>query len=194
MRIHTRAKALGFSHVCVNDDDTIVCAEYQRVVEECVKRFPDAILTFFDNRVRRCPTAFLRRKNCELAGAGFVLPLKYLDAYKRFYAVHLAKYGFTWEETTTKMFALMNDIDVILVVPNPVDVRGNLVTVARKGNYTTPQSPSFIRNFPMELLKGGGGMVTDGNERRLFNLHLPQGCDTANMIMEKWRLKNENRI
>ena len=113
-----------------------------------------------------------------------MLPLFYLCSYKKFYNAYLRPYKFTWEDTTTKMFALMGNIDVILVMPNMVTVREGLVTVVRKGNYTCRTSLSFRKNFPEEILDSGE--VSENIQGGLFNLHLPKNCDTAKMILKRW--------
>lgn len=196
MRIYDYAFVNGYTHACINDDDCIVCEGYKKIVEKCIKRFPNAVLTFFSNDFaapKLLPSPFVRRLNCELAGAGCVLPIKYFEEYKKFYNCHLAKYKFNWEDTTTKMFCLMNDIPVYLIVPNIVDVRENLITVARKGNWTTKQSLSFSFVFDETLLESPSIYIS--RSKKLFNLHLPKGCDTESMILKKWEeIKNENSL
>lgn len=195
IRIYDYAIQNGYSHACINDDDSICCDNYRQIVQKCTDLFPDSILTFFYNKPIKSQSTFVRRPNCQLSGTAFVMPLKFVPEYKKFYADHLAKYRFDWEETTTKMFALMNDIEVILVMPNLVTVREGLVTTARKGKWIQKPSPHFVQRFPEDRLDANDIKPYDADG--LFNLHLPKGCDTANMIVDKWeRIKhdrNKNR-
>ena len=190
MRIYDHAAKLGYTHVCINDDDCIVCDNYKSLVLKCVKRFPDAVITFYDNEISHSDTFFIRRPNCQLSGTAFVIPLKFLDDYKEFYNRHLAQYRFDWEETVTKMFCMMNDIDVYLTVPNLVDVREGLVTTARKGKWIQPQSASFTKEIPASQIESRE--IGTSSKGGLFNLHLRRECDTAQMILQKWRRVNGN--
>ena len=174
MRIykHVLSSDEDYTHVCINDDDSIVCKDYTEIVQKVVEKYPKAILTFYNNYIGSSKSPYVKLKNCDLSGTAYVIPTEYLKEYEAFYIKNLSKIGFDWEETVTKMFALLNDIDVILIVPNLVDVRKGLVTVARKGNYIQPQSSSWVADFPKEYLDTD---FIDEKGGSLFNLHLPKG-------------------
>ena len=183
----------GYTHVCINDDDAIVCEDYKEIVQKCVEKFPNSILTFYDSEITRSATPFVRRPNCIVAGSGFVLPTRLLNRYRAFYAKRLAPLGFKWEESVTKMFAILNDIEVILIVPNLVTVRKGLVTTARKGKWIQPQSASWVSRFPIEALETD--KVEISMRGGLFNMHLPKGCKLEREILNKWeQVKNESSI
>ena len=192
MRIYNHVLCSGenYTHVCINDDDSIVCGEYTRIVQRIVEKHPRAILTFYNNQIRKAKSPYVRMKNCDLSGTAFVIPVEYLQRYDAFYKRNLASINFDWEETVTKMFALLNNIDVLLIVPNLVDVRKGLRTVARKGNYIQPQSVSWVCDFPENLLD------TDSIDEKggsLFNLHLPTGHPMIGVCQRKFAEKKEER-
>lgn len=122
-----------------------------------------------------------------------MLPTRLLNRYRAFYAKRLAPLGFKWEESVTKMFAILNDIEVILIVPNLVTVRKGLVTTARKGKWIQPQSASWVPRFPIEALETD--KVEISTRGGLFNMHLPKGCKLEQEILNKWeQVKNESSI
>lgn len=193
MEIYKEVMANGYTHICMNDDDSIACDGYKTIVNTCVRKFPDAIITFYNHEIRRSfNTPFVRLLNCNCSGTAMIVPVKYLNAYFSFYDRYLAKYNFDWEDTSMKMFALMSDIPVICVFPNPVTVVDGLVTVARRGKYIQPQSGSFVPNFPLELLEIN---VVETYKCGLFNLHLNDKNPVAIMLKNKWEaVKRESGI
>lgn len=188
MRIYNHVLSCDeeYTHVCINDDDSIVCKDYTDIVQKIVKKHPKAILTFYNNSIKKAKSPYVRLKNCDLSGTAFVIPKEYLNEYNAFYMKNLARRNFDWEETVTKMFALLNDIEVILIVPNLVNVRKGLKTVARKGNYIQPQSVSWVHDFPEESLNTD---FIDEKGTKLFNLHLPKDHILAETCRRKFEAK-----
>lgn len=182
-----------YTHVCMNDDDTIPVENYREIVEIATRTFPDAILTFYKaeakmhDRLADSPYVQLLSNDC--SGSGLVIPCKYLNSILDFYDKYLRYFNYKWDDTTVKMWSLLNDIPVILTIPNLIYCRPLPSTVRGKHLYQ-PNGECWIgqkvdveqfRTTKLHKMKTG----------QMINLHLPKEHILNDMCKKKFLDKKE---
>ena len=113
------------THICMLDDDAEVVHGFKDFVRIAADMFPDAILSFCHcnaNPVRMKEkaknTPYMLLKNFDFRGISVCVPTKYLKDYMRFHEEKL--YWYKHDDTSLKMYAVLNSIPCILTVPNLV--------------------------------------------------------------------------
>ena len=165
------ANSKEYSHVCMNDDDLIMPRNFTDAVNCLVQRFPNSIFTFYNSKVGGTNPQIFRMKNHYMNGASCVIPKGIINDFIAFYSAYLN--GFRWDDTSVSMYALLNDIDVLLPVPKLVDVAHLQSSLPmRKGKFQ-PCNSGAVYNGLINIDELLNAPVADINGSRL-NTHLPE--------------------
>ena len=181
----------NYTHVCMNDDDTIPVENYKEIVETATRNFPDAILTFYKSEAklsdRRSDTPYVQLLSTDCSGSAMVVPCKYLPDILHFYNTYLKGIGYKWDDTTVKMWALLNDVPVILTIPNLVYCRP-LPSTVRGAHLVQPNGECWTgrRIDTAEFDTKECKVMKTGT---LFNLHLPKGHILIDACRRKFEVK-----
>lgn len=126
-RIWKDAIESGATHICMIDDDAEVVNRFKEIVGITTEHFPNAIMSYFHgnaNPVRakeRLPnTPYLKLRNYDFRGIAITVPVDILPEYIRFDDKWFGKYTYreySHDDTTLKMFAILNRIDCFLTIP-----------------------------------------------------------------------------
>lgn len=107
------------THLAVLQDDIDVVDDFKEIVERITSNFPDAIIAVcewsLEMRDRKDGTPYVLMKRPNLKGQGIIMPVKYKDAFIRFYHENLE--GYQHDDAAIRMFAYMNDIPVVGTIP-----------------------------------------------------------------------------
>ena len=112
------------THICLLCDDCDVVDNFKDAVQKCVEHFPDAIWTFANRpqvkgNQRGANTPYIKIWNCWIRGICCLMPVKYIDDWFAFLHRYFGDNPkWSYEDTTTSLFALMNNIDVMMPIPN----------------------------------------------------------------------------
>lgn len=114
----------GTTHICLLCDDADVVNNFKEAVQKCVENFPNAIWTFAnrpqvtgDQRGENTP--YVKIWNCWIRGICCLMPVSLIDGWFAFLEKHFADIkGWSYEDTTTSLYALLNNIDVMMPIPN----------------------------------------------------------------------------
>jgi len=176
----------SYSHVCMNDDDLIMPMNFTDAVECLVQRFPDCIFTFYNSKIGSNIPRIIRLRNHYMNGASCVIPTKYLSGFLDFYENNLQ--GFKWDDTSMSIYALLNDIDVLLPCPKLIDVvRMQSTLPMRRGRYQ-PCNHGLVYDKLINIEELSNASVIDSRKIRL-NTHLAKDNPIAilceNKLMEE---------
>lgn len=112
------------THICLLCDDCDVVNNFKDAVQKCVENFPDAIWSFANRpqvkgSERGKMTPYIKIWNCWSRGICYLMPVKYIDGWFGFLERYFGDNP-RWgrDDTTTSLFALLNDIDVMMPIPN----------------------------------------------------------------------------
>lgn len=112
------------THICLLCDDCDVVNNFKGAVQKCVENFPDAIWTFANRpqvkgTERGKFTPYIKIWNCWIRGICCLMPVKYIDGWFEFLERYFSDNPkWSYEDTTTSLYALLNDIDVMMPIPN----------------------------------------------------------------------------
>ena len=179
----------SYTHVCMNDDDTIPVKNYKEIVETATRMFPDAIIAFYKpearlkDRFEDSPYVQLLSNDC--IGPGLVIPCKYLNNILQFYNKWLRESNYKWDDTTLKMWTLLNDIPVILTIPNLVYIRP-LQSTVRSKNATQPNGECYI-GHEINTEEFNTHKIKVMRTGRMFNPHLPKGHPLIDLCEKKFK-------
>lgn len=112
------------THICLLCDDCDVVNNFKAAVQMCVENFPDAIWTFANrpqvkgsDRGRMTP--YIKIWNCWIRGICCLMPVKHIEGWFEFLERYFGDNPkWSYEDTTTSLYALLNDIDVMMPIPN----------------------------------------------------------------------------
>lgn len=114
----------GTTHICLICDDADVVNNFKEAVQKCVEHFPNAIWTFSnrpqvkgDHRGNNTP--YVKIWNCWIRGICCLMPVSLIDGWFAFLERYFSDIPrWSYEDTTTSLYALMNNIDVMMPIPN----------------------------------------------------------------------------
>ena len=172
-RAYKEAFRLGYSHVCMMDDDVVLPDNFVHAVSAIVERFPDAIITFYNSKIGSDSPVFFRLRNHYMNGASCVIPTKYLPAFLSFFDQNLAADNFKWDDTAMSMFALLNGIDVLLVCPKVIDVLEMPSSLPMRKKRVQPHNAGAICGDSVDIDALMSAPVMDISGGAL-NTHLPK--------------------
>ena len=171
----------NYTHVCMNDDDLIVPANFPEAVERLVQKFPDCILTFYNSKIGSDSPSIVRMGNHYMNGASCVIPCKILPDFLTFYENNLQ--GLKWDDTSMSIYALLNGIDVLMPCPKFVDVVRMKSTLSmRKGRYQPPNAGRIYKEF-IDVDEICNAEIV--NRKGLLNTHLPSDHPIAVRCQER---------
>ena len=116
----------GVTHLCIMADDAEVVNHFDEAVKACVKHFPDCIWTFANypqvkGKHKKRGTPYMKIWNKQVRGICYLMPVDMIPRWLEFYQKFLSdKKGWQHDQVTTSLFALLNDIDVMMPIPNLV--------------------------------------------------------------------------
>lgn len=180
-----------YTHVCMNDDDTIPVENYIEIIEAATKNFPDAIITFYkpesklSDRYDDSPYVQLLNNDC--LGPGMVIPCKYLNDILSFYNAYLKDIRYKWDDTTVKMWSLINDVPVILTVPNLIFCRP-LPSTVRGAHLVQPNGETWIGRT-VDVTQFATNKLKIMKTGSMFNTHLPKSHFLNNVCKRKFAEK-----
>lgn len=108
------------THICVMQDDLELCDNFVEIVEECAKRFPNAIFSFYQPRLKpeeKCnETPYVKIKGSGMYGQCIMIP-SYM--VKVVFAWSDANYGedYIHSDTVIGFFCEVNGIPVMATHP-----------------------------------------------------------------------------
>lgn len=107
------------THLAVLQDDIDVIDNFKAAAERIGSNFEDAIIAVCEWSLKESDkkdgTPYVLMKRPNLKGQGIIMPVKYKDAFIRFYHSNLE--GYPHDDASIRMFAFMNDIPVIGTIP-----------------------------------------------------------------------------
>lgn len=169
-----------YTHICMIDDDIKVVPNFKEAVNAFVEHFPDSIFTFYDFKIGKSECGFI--KCFHVSGAGFILPKQYVAGFLSFYNTQLN--GFKLDDTSLAIYAILNDIPVLLPCPKLIDVMkgySQSTMSFRKGKENPPNIGFKDCAVDIEQVIKNGIVKTN----KKINLHLPKDSKIAELCSQK---------
>ena len=166
------------THLCLLADDAEVVNDFKQAVQKCVENFPDAIWTFANypqikGSDRGKFTPYVKIWNCQVRGICYLMPVKLIAGWLEFYEKYLAGIkGWQHDQVTTSLYALLNDIDVMMPIPNLVVGKDVLSVIKghRRLNRNRDMSCWFGRDIDLRQFNTSEFVVS--KSRSMFEFHL----------------------
>lgn len=181
----------GTTHICLLCDDADVVNNFKDAVQKCVEHFPNAIWTFANRPQvkgdqRGSNTPYIKIWNCWIRGICCLMPVDLIDGWFAFLERYFAnKKGWSYEDTTTSLYALLNGIDVMMPIPNLAV--GKDVTSVIKGhmrlNRDRDQSCWYGYDIDLSQFDTSEYVVSKG--RGGFEFHLYENEDVLLLAKQK---------
>jgi len=182
----------GYTHVCLLDDDAIVVNNFKGIVQQCVEHFPDAFWTFFSDETHSLkdkpastPYLELFNKNCK--GIGLVMPVQHIRPYLEFYEKEFAHKYPKWnhDDTAKKMYCLLNNIRVMMPIPNLIFARQIRSAMPTHHNIT-PNSDCW-QGKDLDLRQFDTYEFEVDKVRSMFWVHLDKNEEIVQRCVQKFR-------
>lgn len=182
----------GYTHLCLLDDDAVVVSHFKDIVQMGVERFPDAFWTFFSDethsfkdRPKHTPWLELFNKNCK--GIGLVMPVEHIAPYLKFYADEFATKYPKWnhDDTAKKMYCLLNDIRVMMPIPNLIYARQ--IRSAMPTHHNITPNTDCWRGMDIDLAQFRSNEYEVDKVRSLFWVHLDKNEDIVKRCVAKFQ-------
>ena len=188
----------GTTHLCLLADDVDVVNHFKEAVQKCVEHFPDAIWSWANrpqvkgsDRGRFTP--YVKIWNCWSRGICYLMPIKYIDGWFEFLERYFGDNP-RWnrDDTTTSLYALLNDIDVMMPIPNLAvgkDVKSTIKGHSRL-NRNRDMSCWFGRDIDLRQFNTCEYVLS--KSRSGFEFHLPD--DSEVLILAKNKIAKKKKI
>lgn len=143
------------THVCVMQDDLELCDNFKEIVDECAIRFPDAVFSFYQPRLRQedrsSETPYVRIKGSGMYGQCIMIP------------AYMTKLVFLWSDmnygedyihsdTVIGFFCEVNNVPVMATNPCIVQHLGHSNS-AMGYNNKNKVSKIYEKNIDVDLFK-----------------------------------------
>ena len=116
------------THVCVMQDDLHLCKGFTEIVNECADRFPDAIFSFYQPRLRwedaNNGTPYIEIVGGGMYGQCIMMPTEMVEPCFRWGDINYGK-DYPHDDTVIGFFATVNGIKVMATIPSLVQHLGN---------------------------------------------------------------------
>ena len=186
----------GYTHLCLIDDDVVTVNNFKEIVQVCVEHFPDAFWTMFSDethslksRPKNTPYLELFNKNCK--GICLIMPVEHIRPYLSFYKEEFAHKYPKWnhDDTAKKMYCLLNNIPVMMPIPNLVYARQIRSAMPTHHNITPNTDCWQGRDIDIKQFYTYDYEVD--KVRSLFWTHLDKNEDIVQRCVEKF---NRNKL
>lgn len=182
----------GYTHGCILADDAEVVMNFKRCVQMCVEHFPEAVWTFANNDVtfaERAPdTPYINIWSCNTRGICYLMPMDHIRGYLQFYETYLMSYPrWTHDDTTCKMYCMLNDVQVMMPIPNLVI--GKDVDPVIAGHRKCKRDLTCWRGRNIDLAQFNTLKYKVSKCRALFPLHLQDKEPVCQMVIRKFKQK-----
>ena len=169
----------GTTHLCVLADDADVVNNFKEAVQKCVEHFPDCIWTFanypqVNGKERGKFTPYIKIWNKQVRGICYLMPVNLIQGWLDFYEKYLSGVkGWQHDQVTTSLYALINDIDVMMPIPNLVIGKDVLSVIKghRRLNRNRDMSCWFGRDIDIRQFNTSEFVVSKSRSYFEFHLH-----------------------
>lgn len=181
----------GTTHLCFLADDADIVNQFTEAVEKCVENFPNAIWTFanrpqVNGKERAAHTPYVKIWNCWTRGIACLMPVKLIEGWLAFYREHLShRTGWTRDDTTTALYALFNDIDVMMPIPNLVFGKDVKSVIKGHTRLNKNRDRSCWYGYDIDLSEFDTNEFVVTKSRAYFEFHLPQGDPLLELAKKK---------
>jgi hypothetical protein len=180
------------THLCLLADDADVCDNFKELAQMCVDRWPDAIWTFYSNQIpaKQKPgdTPYLRVRNYNARGLAYLMPKSKIKGYIDFYKSNLAQYKrWTHDDTTCKMYALLNRIPVMTTIPNLTRSREGAPSVIPDHRSTVTKNNDCWAGYKIDKAQFKTYRYGVSQTKQLFPLHLKEDEPICQKVKAEWK-------
>ena len=169
----------GTTHLCLMADDADVVNNFKEAVQKCVEHFPDCIWTFANypqikGSERGRFTPYVKIWNKQVRGICYLMPVKLIQGWLDFYKKYLSDVrGWQHDQVTTSLYALLNDIDVMMPIPNLVVGKDVLSVIKghRRLNRNRDMSCWFGREIDLRQFNTINFVTSSSRSYYEFHLH-----------------------
>lgn len=185
----------GTTHLCFLADDADPVNHFKEAVQKCAENFPNAIWTFanrpqVNGSERGKFTPYIKIWNCWTRGICCMIPVHLIEGWLEFYDRYLADIkGWTRDDTTTALYALMNDIDVMMPIPNLVFGRDVKSVIKGHSRLNRERDRSCWWGYDIDLAQFDTTEYVVSKSRGGFEFHLPEGHELLNLVKKKLERK-----
>ena len=185
----------GTTHLCLLADDADVVNQFKEAVQKCVEHFPNAIWTFANRpqvhgSERGKFTPYVKIWNCCVRGICQLIPVNKIEGWLEFYHKNLAyRERWTRDDVTTSLYALLNDIDVMMPIPNLVFGKDVESVIKGHTRLNRNRDRSCWYGYDIDLTQFNTSEYVLSKSRGGFEFHLPEGDELLQLAKQKLERK-----
>ncbi len=187
----------GTTHLMLLADDADVVNQFKDAVQKCVEHFPDCIWTFanypqVNGKERGKFTPYIKIWNHQVRGMCYLMPVKLIEGWLAFYERYLSGVkNWTCDNVTTSLYALLNDIDVMMPIPNLVFGKDVKSVIKGHSRLNRDRDRSCWYGFDIDLAQFNTSEFVVSKCRAGFEFHLwhdEEVLQLAKKKLERMRL------
>lgn len=188
----------GTTHLCLIADDADVVIDFKKAVSKCVENFPDCIWTFANypqvkGRERGKHTPYIKIWNKQVRGICYLMPVNLIKGWIDFYEKYLSGVkGWQHDQVTTSLYALVNDIDVMMPIPNLVIGKDVLSVIKGHKRLNRNRDMSCWFGRDIDLRQFNTCEYVTSKARSMFEFHLYH--DEEVLILAKKKLDRMKKL
>lgn len=107
-------------HICVLQDDILLCDNFKEIVEKCANNFPSSVFSFYNPRLSEddfsAITPYRKVTGCGMYGPAIMMPAKMVPLVF-YWGDKVYGQDFKHDDTVIGFFCSVNGIDVMTTVP-----------------------------------------------------------------------------
>lgn len=188
----------GTTHLCLLADDADVVNNFKEAVHKCVENFPECIWTFANypqikgsDRGRFTP--YIKIWNKQVRGICYLMPVSLIQGWIDFYNKYLSQVkGWNHDQVTTSLYALINDIDVMMPIPNLVVGKDVLSVIKGHTRLNRNRDMSCWQGRDIDLRQFNTTNFVVSKSRSSFEFHLWH--DEEVLLLAKKKLTKMKKI
>ena len=188
----------GTTHMCLLADDAEVVKDFKEAVHKCVENFPDCIWTFANypqikGSDRGKFTPYIKIWNHQVRGICYLMPVKLIKGWLDFYEKYLSGVkGWNHDQVTTSLYALLNDIDVMMPIPNLVVGKDVLSVIKGHKRLNRNRDMSCWFGRDIDLRQFNTCEFVTSKSRSMFEFHLWN--DEEVLVLAKQKIAKMKKI
>ena len=188
----------GTTHLCIMADDADVVNDFKAAVQKCVEHFPECIWTFANypqikgsDRGRFTP--YMKIWNKQVRGICYLMPVNLIQGWLDFYEKYLSGVkGWNHDQVTTSLYALINDIDVMMPIPNLVVGKDVLSVIKGHTRLNRNRDMSCWFGRDIDLRQFNTSEFVTSKSRGMFEFHLWN--DEEVLLLAKKKIEKMKKI
>lgn len=188
----------GTTHLCLIADDADVVNNFKAATQKCVENFPNCIWTFanypqINGKDRGKFTPYVKIWNKQVRGICYLMPVNLIEGWLAFYSKYLMGVkGWQHDQVTTSLYALINDIDVMMPIPNLVVGKDVLSVIKGHKRLNRNRDVSCWQGRDVDLSQFDTCEFVVSKSRSLYEFHLYH--DEEVLVLAKKKIEELKRL